>query len=573
MTLFPDVVVEFSPSTDPLQEPVWEDITSYLRSFDIDRGRSTELDRAEAGAATIVLDNNDGRFDPSKTDGPYYPNVRPLRRIRIRAFTPVPYEPFTVGLSFVGGSDVLNGSLVFIGLFSGFVEQWALNWRPEPSPTTDATVSVRAVDAFKILAIQFGQQGYAGQSGPLVSAILTDSNIGWPSSDIVIDVGGKDCNTSPADSSVHTLSALQAIDASEGGLFFMSRDGKFTFYNAQHVFLHPPIAGEVWGDEYSENQYQSITVDMNENAIYNEVLVQSSFVGVGGAAIDDVSQEKFIRRRVVIDTILQIPAEMQTRAQEYILQFSLPRQRVTRLEVGVREDADWGSILAKDLLDRIIVRRRPYEGLPGIYQDSVIQGINISSTSRKQWNVTWRLTATPSQNRLTANQAGFETDTSGWVAVTNCSVSRITTGSHPLRSFTASMALTATANGDMSAETTPNTQLSVEPGRAYTGMAAYWITGFGPAEKDIRSDIRWRDSGGSVIATTTGEVFHEDAAVSSSDQNGFTPAYVSGIAPANAVYATLKVNVLSATAAQVHSVDLMGFYDIEEQYVWTPGMG
>jgi hypothetical protein len=427
------------------------------------------------------------------------------------------------------------------------------------------------VDAFKALAIQLGNNGYAGQSATIVQLLLTDH--GWPASDIYVETvpQTRDIDTSPPASSTPVLSVLQEIDASEGGLFFMSRDGIFTFYNHSHVALYPPIAGEVWGDEYIENQYQSITFDTNENAVYNEVQVDSTS-GPAGSVNDYVSQAKYLRRRNVISTNLQTQAQAQERAFEYILQFGVPRTRVTRLEVGVREDADWSSILAKDLLDRIVVRRRPYEGLPGIHQDSVIQGINISSTNRKQWNVTWRLTATPQQNRLTANQAGFETDTSGWVAVTNCALARVTTGPPAGNSPLASMRLTPTITGDMAAETTPNTQMSVSPGRSYSGMAFFWSTGsFSGPFRTCRVDIRWRDIAGSVIGTTTGTPVLEDPFSTQSIYNSWMPAFVAGFAPTGAFFATMAVNVLGA--AEAHLVDLMGFYDIEEQYAWTPGMG
>lgn len=61
------------------------DITDFVRGLSTQRGAQRELQRVEAGTATLVLDNRDGRFTPFKVSSPYYPNVLPMRRIRINA--------------------------------------------------------------------------------------------------------------------------------------------------------------------------------------------------------------------------------------------------------------------------------------------------------------------------------------------------------------------------------------------------------------------------------------------------------------------------------------------------------
>lgn len=46
--------------------PIWSDITDYVDEFTSSRGRSTELDRIEAGTASFKLANPDGRFTPGR---------------------------------------------------------------------------------------------------------------------------------------------------------------------------------------------------------------------------------------------------------------------------------------------------------------------------------------------------------------------------------------------------------------------------------------------------------------------------------------------------------------------------
>lgn len=63
----------------------WTSILPFVASFDGDlRGRSYELDRAEAGTLNVTLDNGDGRFIPGSVGSPYYPYVKSDRRFRIR---------------------------------------------------------------------------------------------------------------------------------------------------------------------------------------------------------------------------------------------------------------------------------------------------------------------------------------------------------------------------------------------------------------------------------------------------------------------------------------------------------
>lgn len=86
---FPDVIVEcaFDNDINEVQyaQGGYTDITQFVKSINGTlRGRQYELDTVETGSLSITLDNADGRFTPGKVDSPYYPNVKPARRLRIR---------------------------------------------------------------------------------------------------------------------------------------------------------------------------------------------------------------------------------------------------------------------------------------------------------------------------------------------------------------------------------------------------------------------------------------------------------------------------------------------------------
>lgn len=151
----PTLAVDIGFATDPGLPPTWVDISEYVRSASIRRGRSHELDRVEAGTATVLLDNRDGRFDPANALSPYWPNVLPMRQVRIRAT----WE----GVGYI--------------LFRGYIESWPQSWAS--GGVGDATVTLQAVDGFKPFALATLNGTFAsGLSGDRIAAVL--SAIGWP---------------------------------------------------------------------------------------------------------------------------------------------------------------------------------------------------------------------------------------------------------------------------------------------------------------------------------------------------------------------------------------------------------
>lgn len=145
---FPVVTVEIAFTTMPGDVPSWTDVSAYVDEVPtIKRGRDDEFsDNFAAGTATIVLDNTDRRFEPEFAAGPYYPDVRPMRRVRIRAlWAAVTYD-----------------------LFSGYIERWPVEYG-----MVMGKVVVTATDAFLPLA----QTGLPGSVWEI--EVLADNPIAW----------------------------------------------------------------------------------------------------------------------------------------------------------------------------------------------------------------------------------------------------------------------------------------------------------------------------------------------------------------------------------------------------------
>lgn len=73
--------VDFNTGTT--LEPVWADITSFVRSVSISRGKDELLDGFSAGSASIELNNQDRTFDPLYTSSPYAGEIVPRREVRV----------------------------------------------------------------------------------------------------------------------------------------------------------------------------------------------------------------------------------------------------------------------------------------------------------------------------------------------------------------------------------------------------------------------------------------------------------------------------------------------------------
>lgn len=126
--LFPSITVEIGFGANvltPLSAVTWTDVSQYFRSYDIQRGRQRELQRFDAGTLSLVLDNSDNRFDPQNTSSPYYPNVVPMSRVRVKATW--------LGVTYTR--------------FVGYINAWPNNF---DLTSWDATVTINATDAFKV---------------------------------------------------------------------------------------------------------------------------------------------------------------------------------------------------------------------------------------------------------------------------------------------------------------------------------------------------------------------------------------------------------------------------------------
>lgn len=88
--------------------PTWTDITSLVSEVHTDRGAPPIIGKVQPGVATLLLRNDDNRFDPLNTGGPYGSGVTLGRRIRVRA--------------------TLNGGSSYYPIFDGYIDHFQEQW-------------------------------------------------------------------------------------------------------------------------------------------------------------------------------------------------------------------------------------------------------------------------------------------------------------------------------------------------------------------------------------------------------------------------------------------------------------
>lgn len=135
------------PTTDPTTFTVapvgttgsagqWTDITQFVASHQITRGRQHELQQFEAGTCSLVLNGWDGRFNPLNTAGPYYGFLVPRKWLQVRT--------------------IWNGTTYL--RFTGHVDAWPVEW---PDPYTQWS-TVHATDPLRMFNLNnVTSSGYA----------------------------------------------------------------------------------------------------------------------------------------------------------------------------------------------------------------------------------------------------------------------------------------------------------------------------------------------------------------------------------------------------------------------------
>jgi hypothetical protein len=372
----PDIELMWSPTTAPNATPVYADMLNrdgYLlaRDIKITRGRSDEFSRFETATLTMTLDNRNRDFDPNYTGGRFYPNVKPMRRIRLRARWPKG-PTGTVYTRFIG----------FMG--DEFPQRY-------PAGGNDAVVPVTAYDGFGVLAMAKLPTTFtrpAETSGARVAAVL--NQVGWPVADRSIMAGVASLVAYTATAGTSALAHLQDVQDAEGGSLFIDSSGNLVFQDRHYRNLSERTSRQTFA-----------TVSPGENGLHYEDLdIRWGGRMWNGAQItpssgtvqewnDSTSQTDYYPRVFPRSLPMSSDADALALAQ-YIVQFNkAPALRCYSMTLSGASDPVrlWPALLALEISNHVTVRATP-PARTGTYSfEQSVEG--------------WQETITPSSWKLT----------------------------------------------------------------------------------------------------------------------------------------------------------------------------
>jgi hypothetical protein len=257
------------------------DITNQVMKVSTRRGRNRILSQFEAGTATVTLNDPNSDFNPQNTAGPYYGKLLPLRKIRI--YATMEYE----------------GSPIEIAIFAGYITSYDTGFYN--GVNTTSTVVLQCVDGFRLLNnVSTGTSpipgATAGQlSGARIEEILDFA--GFPSSMRSTNPGNSTMQADPGGAR-SVLAAIQTVEQSEFGAFFMQRSGKTLFLDRDTVIERADAPVRIYSDTGAPGEflYQNIDLAFDDQLILNDVTVTRYDDNLGPALPQTVTDQESIDR-------------------------------------------------------------------------------------------------------------------------------------------------------------------------------------------------------------------------------------------------------------------------------------
>ena len=345
----------------------YADVTSYVRSISIDRGKSRELQRTAVGRVSIVLDNTTRLFDPLNAAGTYYGKLLPSRRVRIKLTHPTTGTQYEV--------------------FEGIVTDWGMGYKQMKDATTTVRGSDRMVD---LRRADISLTTTAGVSSVAVNEILDDAGI------VARDVATGLSTLQATALTGSTLSALEKVEDSEGiGQIYADKSNAVVYKNRNSFFSDSASNTSQATLGTAALPLTDVSLDYDADLIRNDI----SLTRTGGSAqatsnadsINDYGKRSYTKTALMNST----DAELSTIAGTLLSIYKEPRVRVRTVTMAPQVNANlMTQALSRSLRDRVTVNFSPVGGGSAISQDGYIVGIHHRITPDGQMSTAFDLEST-----------------------------------------------------------------------------------------------------------------------------------------------------------------------------------
>ena len=347
------------------------DITEYVTSVNINRGRATQLDAFNAGNCSITADDKAAgrKFDPLNTSSEWYQGslgIAPKRQVQ-----------------------VYGGSAGTAAMFSGYLFDMNIDYA-EPQLSS---ASITAVDALAQIS-QTTLTGFTPSSeltSDRVNTILSRSEVAWSTALRDIATGQATCGTVAYDDATNALAALQAVQFAEDGRLFADRSGRIQFDSRIASSFGTAVA-TLGGTAVGAIPIQSLSNLYGAETVVNRASVQISGGTVSSIANGTASQTEYgIKNFSLTDIPLATQAAGSALAANLVGRFSEPvvKFNESTVLVNMLTTAQQEQIAALEIGDILSVTRVFTSGTPlTVTQNVVVESISHRlSPSRHEVNI------------------------------------------------------------------------------------------------------------------------------------------------------------------------------------------
>lgn len=338
------------------------DISNQINSVSIRRGYNLLQEQFQTGTASIRLLDQNGDWNPTNTASPYYPNLVPLRKVRISADS--------------------------YFLFSGYTVAYNYQWDKEQNV---GYVDIELSDAFRLFNmsnITTVTGGTAGQTtGTRITAIL--DQIGFPASMRNIEAGATTVQADPGTSRT-SLQAFQNMEFSEQGAFYILPTGDAEFLSRATIQSKSGVNPTFFSNDGTGIEYRNIVTALDDKLIINT----TSITRAGGSPMtssNTASQIKYFPHSyTATDLLVETDAQALDIAVAYTATRAETTLRIDSLTLDLNTPsytAGTTAALSLDFFDTIRVKN---VGQDGTIIDKTLQCMGVAhEITPATWNTTF----------------------------------------------------------------------------------------------------------------------------------------------------------------------------------------
>jgi hypothetical protein len=321
------------------------DVTEYLQAVNLNRGKSRELDKFNAGQLSAVFLNSGREFDPTYEASPFFGQIVPRRSVRL----------------------TVNNIVQFVGVTD--------DWNIEYDAGGNSVASISAFDVFSNLANRnlSGFEPNEQLTGARINSAL--DSIGWSNDLRDIDVGNELLEAQVVSDGSGVLDYLSVVEQSELGFFFVNKVGILRFIDRTSIYSESDI---LLSDDGNGIPYTSIGVTYGSELLYNDITLTSTAGTV--TVTSALSEDLYGNRQLNQPTFLANLTDLEKIGQLLLDSYKDPEYRFDEIEIVTADlsESEVSSLMGIELGDIVQVRFTPSNIPPEVIRAGRIISIKQS---------------------------------------------------------------------------------------------------------------------------------------------------------------------------------------------------